>query len=39
MGRSFDSLFASLEYSTLRAEIFDGEEADLLRSGASRRNF
>lgn len=39
VGRLFDSLFASLEYSTLCAEIFDGEEVDLLCSGASRRNF
>lgn len=35
----FNSPFASLEYSTLCAEIFDGEEVDLLCSGASRRNF
>lgn len=35
----FDSLFASLEHSALCAEIFDGEEVDLLCSGTSRRNF
>jgi len=44
MGLSFvgwliDSLFSSLEHSTLYAEIFDGEEVDLLCSGASRGNF
>lgn len=35
----FDSLFASLEYSALCAEVFDGEKVDLLCSGASGRNF
>lgn len=35
----FDSLFASIEYSSLCAEISDGEEIDLLCHGTSRRNF
>lgn len=39
VGWLFDSLFASLEYSALCAEIFDGEEVDLLCSRASGRNF
>lgn len=39
VGWLFDSLFAFLDYSTLCAEIFDGEEVDILCSGASRRKF